>query len=62
MMLKSQIIREIQVIDAELGHFHPVGNYRYGIKFYYGGLEKYPKVKLLKILENLKKARIKRKI
>ena len=52
---KRDIIFEIERIDAEKGHFHPNGQYRYGVKFYYGKLEKYPKEKLIKILEHLKK-------
>jgi hypothetical protein len=55
MVTKADIIREIKRKDSELGSFWKDGNYRYGVKFYYGKLEKYNKKKLGKILESLKK-------
>jgi len=53
---KKQIISEIEMEDEKQGHFYKDGHYRYGIKFYYGKLDKYPKEKLEKILSNLKKS------
>jgi hypothetical protein len=55
MVTKKEIINEIEKVDSELGHFWKNGQYRYGVKFYYGKLEKYNKNKLSRILENLKK-------
>jgi hypothetical protein len=55
MITKKEIINEIKRIDQKQGHFFENGSYRYGIKFYYGKLEKYNKDKLNKILENLRK-------
>lgn len=51
---KREIIYSIERLDAEKGHFYPEGNYRYGVKFYYGKLEKYPKYKLIQIENNMK--------
>lgn len=51
---KREIIRQIERKDAEQGHFYPSGQYRYGIKFYYGKLEKYNKRQLARILESQK--------
>ena len=53
-MKKAQIIREIETIDNERGHWFNE-HYRFGIKFYYGKLEKYNKTKLTGILNNLKR-------
>lgn len=55
MTTKDDIIRDIERRDSELGHFWKEGNYRYGVKFYYGKLEKYKKSKLQNILDNMNK-------
>ena len=55
-MQKKQIISQIETLDNQLGYFHKNGNYRLGVKFYYGKLEKYNKDKLIGILNNLLKA------
>jgi len=52
---KREIISNINYIDSKEGRFYPNGHYKYPVTFYYGKLEKYPKEKLLKIEENLKK-------
>lgn len=54
-MTKQGIIRAIEAEDERLGHFYSNGQYRHGIKFYYGKLEKYPLKKLEGMLENLKR-------
>ena len=52
---KVDIINKIMVEDRRQGKFYKNGQYRYGIKYYYGGLNKYNKDKLNAILKNLKR-------
>lgn len=43
MVTKQDIIGEIEREDERQGHFYKSGQYRQGVKFYYGVLDKYNK-------------------
>ena len=55
MVTKRELIMEIEREDRRLGHFWKAGNYRYGVHYYYGKLEKYNKKWLENLLNRLKK-------